>query len=496
MTIATRRQAPVGIQRRMVELGRIRFGEKVQPTGNQKRPYPRALDRFRLTSASRDLLEAAREVYGGKPVREWKDAPDRGLWELYTDASELDVVLPPVYAAEDGTPTYPYSQAYELWDGPTCARRCDGVTATVPKGRKGLQTVECLCNPDERACQVVTRVTVMLPRLPGIGTWRLDSRGWTAATYLPGTLEMLSVAATMRRFVPARLRLEHRSTRRRGDDGKIETNRFIVPVLDPGITAGQLVAAIGPDTFNVPAIGPAEKPMLGTTEPPAEAALSREEPSLGAPPPLPVAEPPIEQPGAGEQRQEAREASAATTPSPTDEPAGDAWMRAIHAAARERGLDHEGIKAFAAEKFGWVPDEYSLKDLSPTDRGQLRRAIDALPIQTDADTARDAAFQDVTVGSPPGPGQPVPPEPAAASSPHEQGPASATTAPQAWEAELWSTAKAHGLDGWEAIDEVARLVHDRDPDDLSEADWLVVAAEIATGKYDPAPARPRAGARS
>lgn len=457
-----RRAGPlIGVQRRLAELGRLRYGEQVKPTDPKKKPYPRSLSKWRLTSASKELLEAAQAIYGGK-VREWKDAPDEGMYELMSDATELDVLLPPVYSAEDGTPTYPYMQAYELWEGPTLERRCDGETATVPKGR-GLEAKPCLCNPDARACSVVTRVTVMLPRLPGLGVWRMDSRGWTVATQLPGTLDLLSQAAAQRRFVPAVLRLERRSKKVRGDDGKVQTNRFIVPVLDLGVTPGQLMEAIGGGTWNVPSLPNGQKPQLTGGPEPDEVSHQRPHPEWGE-------EAPIEQSEPGEQAG-AREAMPARTPAPAD---GDAWMRAVHAIAKERGLDHDGIRTQAAALFDWAdPDEHSLNELTPLERGRLRAALEELPIQQAVETPRGPAT---------GPASDAPPAPASAST------------PSSWETALWETAAAHGIRGWEAIDQVARVEFpDREPDDLEEADWQQVAASIAAGNFDQPPARPRSG---
>jgi hypothetical protein len=111
----------IGVQRRMMELGRIRLGDKADSGA------PRKLSKFRLTSASRALLEAAAELYGGT-VQDWQGAPDDGYFELYTDTDTLDIILPPVFSDRDGSPTLPYSQAYELWSGGGCQRRCDGAT--------------------------------------------------------------------------------------------------------------------------------------------------------------------------------------------------------------------------------------------------------------------------------------------------------------------------------------------------------------------------------
>src|SRR3990167_828405 len=161
------------LEHRPSELGRIRLGEK-GPNG-----APRRLTTFRLTSASKKLLESAAALYGGT-VKPWPDAPDEGYWQLHTEASEMDILIP--------TALRTVTQAYELWQGGTCERRCDGVTEQVSGG-------PCLCDPNARTCQVTTRVSVMLPKVPGLGVWRLDTKGWNAATTLTATLELLGAMA-------------------------------------------------------------------------------------------------------------------------------------------------------------------------------------------------------------------------------------------------------------------------------------------------------------
>src|SRR5258707_3286069 len=107
--------APVIVQRRFMELGRVRLGEK------GGKGEPRKLDSFRFTSASRPLLEAVAAKYGGK-VQAWTGAPDEGYYELKTTSAELDIILPPTFSANDGEPSLPWSQFYELWSGGGCQR--------------------------------------------------------------------------------------------------------------------------------------------------------------------------------------------------------------------------------------------------------------------------------------------------------------------------------------------------------------------------------------
>src|SRR6476659_3823579 len=81
------------IQKRARELGRIRIGQVVPTTNGKTRPAK--LDRFRLTSHSRPLLDRVAELYGGT-VQEW--APQGGgatAWEVITDTKRLPIMVPP-----------------------------------------------------------------------------------------------------------------------------------------------------------------------------------------------------------------------------------------------------------------------------------------------------------------------------------------------------------------------------------------------------------------
>lgn len=221
------------LQHRPIELGRIRTGARTE------KGYPTRLETFRLTSGSQALLAAAASLYGGE-VRPWTDAPDEGYFELVTQSRELRVLIPRDLRT--------VSQSYEFWQGGTCERRCDGTTEQITDG-------PCVCpaiaNPDDR-CDPVTRISLMLPDVPGLGVWRLDTGGWHAATSLPATISLLKQLSTAS-WIPAILRLEQRSKKTREADGKVVTHRFAVPVLDlPNLTIGKVVASQG--TAPVPRI--------------------------------------------------------------------------------------------------------------------------------------------------------------------------------------------------------------------------------------------------
>ncbi len=193
----------LNLQRRLVQVGRIRMGEKVGGTGR-----PTRLERWRLTSRDPMRLNAAAEAFGGK-VRPWKQR--EGEYELYTETDALAVLL---------MPGQTLSQHYELWSGGGCKRRCDGET-------EQMTDAPCLCDPENRECKPTSRLNVLLPDVPGIGCWRLDSTGYYAATELAGAVDLLELATSRGVLLPARLRIDQRVALRDG-----QTHRFGVPTLD------------------------------------------------------------------------------------------------------------------------------------------------------------------------------------------------------------------------------------------------------------------------
>lgn len=352
------------IPQRTPELGRIRLGEK----GDRGQPVK--LRTFRLTSHSKLLLEAAAALYGGT-VKAWDGAPDEGMWQVTTAASELDVLIPGATGA--------VSQSYEVWKGGTCTRRCDGVTEAVSAS-------PCVCKvlgqegPD-RDCEVVTRFRVILPRVPGLGVWMLTTSGWMAATTLPSTLSLLA-RMTSGEWIPAVLRAEQRSKKVRDPQtGKVQTNRFVVPVLDlPGATIGQLVEGAGLVDSPVPldAVVPA------TAREKALARAAQITATTSAAPASPSADPrPVQAaPASGGNAP----AAAAPTPAPeaasTADGAGDAVEgEVIEGTATEVT---EGLNA--GELRQWMRDRMvSISEARPIAKGLFGR--DELDRLTDAERA-------------------------------------------------------------------------------------------------------------
>ena len=223
------------IQAGLREAGRIRMGEQVP---GPKGPRPSKLTTFRLTSRSRDSIDSAAKVYGGTVTR-WDDAP-AGMgeqWQVTIDSPFLDVIVPP-----NG-----YESSFELWSAGGCQRRCDGLRDDISGG-------PCLCPSDPhertllakdgRACKPTSRLSVLLPNLIGLGRWPLVSHSYYAAVELGAVADFLGDAGMKGYTVRARLRIEERSVKRPGDDGKPQTHHYIVPVLDiPDLTPQQMLGA-------------------------------------------------------------------------------------------------------------------------------------------------------------------------------------------------------------------------------------------------------------
>lgn len=197
------------LQRRLHERGRIRIGEK-----DAGRGFPKKLDTFRFTSPDQQAIADAAALWGGNP-EPW-DSPNGAEHQVVTKAKSIPVLIPPG--------TMAFSQWLETWSAGGCQKRCDG--QWDHKREKA-----CDCDPENRECRETTRLSVVLPDLPGVGLWRIESHGYYAAVELSGAVELLQSLAPGA-LVPGRLWLDPRSVKREKRGGGVETRRFVVPVLD------------------------------------------------------------------------------------------------------------------------------------------------------------------------------------------------------------------------------------------------------------------------
>lgn len=214
----------VDLQLRLRELGRIRLGQK------GSKGEPQKLDRFRITSPNRGLIEQVAGLYGGT-VAPWTPQGGSPQFEVVTNVTSIPVVVPPQSA---------YTQWMELWSGGGCVRRCDGQRDTI-------SDVPCLCKAEgSESCKPTTRLNVMLREVAALGVWRLETHGWNAAVELPG---MAEICSRVGRDLPASLTLEQRTSKSNG-----KTRHFMVPGLIPEITPDELVTAQPRREIEAPAV--------------------------------------------------------------------------------------------------------------------------------------------------------------------------------------------------------------------------------------------------
>jgi hypothetical protein len=261
MALTPIQQAPtrvIDIQKGFREIGALRMGFS-EPRGQGK--IPKKSQYWILTSNDRHALEVAAQQFGGT-VEDWKDDSSRHAYRLTTKRIEIPVMISPV----------PATQSYEMWSGGECKRRCNG-----QYDRLNGCPCQCPDDPQERAklaatgkaCKLTTRVGFILPSIPDLGVWRVETHGYYAAVELPQTTDFLQAMTVQGMKIPAILAIEVRKSRSGG-----QTKTYPVPVvrlahsmneLQAAITGGVQQQAIAAPT--VPQLPPAteEPPYTGNT---------------------------------------------------------------------------------------------------------------------------------------------------------------------------------------------------------------------------------------
>lgn len=231
------------LERRMLEMGRIRVGDKVPVSADSTTTRPRRLETFRFTSQNKPRLEyMARLPEIGGVVTPWPDAPQGKQWQLYSTTDTLAVVVPPFNAL---------TQNNEIWQGRECRVRCDGeyiIHSTKPDSIGTPCVCANLLTPDRiekakqgKACHTITRLNLILPDVPGVGVWRFETGSYYAGMELQGCAEMMEAAAAEGTYITCALQIEERKALRRNTKGVLETQVFVVVTLQPTVTMRQLL---------------------------------------------------------------------------------------------------------------------------------------------------------------------------------------------------------------------------------------------------------------
>lgn len=242
------------LQRQARELGRLRTGY-TDTSGAKSRPV--RSNTWILTSHSEDYIRAAAIEFGGT-VEKWQPlGSGAAQWRVITEQVAIDAIMPP---------GDPLSQTNEMWSGGGCQRRCDGIT-------EQLSDSPCLClaqhgdawheRPKGTVCAATTRLNVILPDMPDVGIYRVETHSFYAANEIAATVDLIRNATGGNAAVPIRLRIEQRQRVANG-----QTKKFPVVVVElRGATAGQILGG------QIPGITAREQTALGgSTVPAIEAA--------------------------------------------------------------------------------------------------------------------------------------------------------------------------------------------------------------------------------
>lgn len=354
-------------QRRLRELGRIHAGYR---DGRSVKK----LDRPRLTSSSKRLLEAAAAVYGGEVVP-WDEGKVKGRFQLFCEADRIRIAVPPDIE--------PVSQWYELWSGGGCQRRCDGYRTT--------DDAPCICRveakldesepmpPQLRKCKPTTRMSVLLPDIPDLGVWRLESKGWNFAVEAPGMLDSIAAARQRGVILTGWLRIEARSSTSGG-----QTKQYVVPVIELDVLMGNLLGDGGTEGVHQIAVPSSPAAIESAGPPPPDPQLALEQGEIVEhqdggedTTPAPAEEAPAASEEASPDEPAPKEEETVAAPTPSDpEPEGESdasssgkpisagQRRRLFAAAKsDHGVGPDDVRAIARMKIGHGVSELTTDEL-------------------------------------------------------------------------------------------------------------------------------------
>lgn len=231
--ITTKRIAK--LQRMAKPLGRLRLG-------TYNGTYPKASLTWILTSPAEDYVRAAAGLWGGSVERWEPQGNGAAQWRVITQTSVIDAILP------TGDPL---SQSYELWSKGGLQRDCDG-------DREKTSCGGCLCRaeygedfhesaPKLSVCKMTTRLNLILPDMPDIGVWWVETHSYYAANWIGDAVDTIRAAVGPYALVPVRAKIEPQT---KVSGGK--TKQFIVASLGlRGSTAGQVLSALGAHTTEI-----------------------------------------------------------------------------------------------------------------------------------------------------------------------------------------------------------------------------------------------------
>lgn len=233
------------IQRQARELGRLRTG--VYEAAKGGRGAPSRSKTWIVTSPDERQVEAAAAEWGGEAEKWQPQGAGAPQFRVITQAASIEALLPP------GDPV---SQSFESWSKGGVQRRCDGTS-------EAIKDCPCICRatwgddfhqvaPRDAACKMTTRLNVILPTMPDMGVFRVETHSFYSANEITASVDIIRAAVGPEQLIPVNLRIEPRTKVAQG-----KTKQFPVIVVElRGVTSGQLLTSLmygaKPNEIDVP----------------------------------------------------------------------------------------------------------------------------------------------------------------------------------------------------------------------------------------------------
>ncbi len=178
--------------RRMPRLGKVRLGIKVEPP--DKNPYPRATDYFVIPDEIKEYLE---------------DKPKK-----------LNIIFPTEEAdkfAQQWLRCYSFTQGLVCkGNGVKATRKIDVDTGDIARSttQEWVFRDDWGCEPDtceqyrEKQCRRVMNLLFMMPDVPGLGCWQLDTTSFYSIVNINSCIDLIRTICGRISFIPLKLSLE------------------------------------------------------------------------------------------------------------------------------------------------------------------------------------------------------------------------------------------------------------------------------------------------
>ena len=266
--------------RQMPRLGKLRLGVKV-PNKSGNGEHPEAVDFFVLPAE-------IDKQFGEKPKS-----------------------LPIMFPVEDETKFA--SQFYKCYssfrgltckgDGETCSRLIDTKTGdfahrdTTDTERRDLPCTGCDCPMyQQKKCKEVMNLMFLLPSVPGLGVWQLDTGSYHSIVAVNSAIELIRSICGRIAMIPLKLTIEPREVTIKSDKGQVKktvnilairTDITLAEIQKLGAVPGSQVMLPPPDEEKPDLLYP-EMEEIGEVAPaPAKPPIT-DKPEPKQPPPLVV----------------------------------------------------------------------------------------------------------------------------------------------------------------------------------------------------------------